>query len=340
MGNLLKIIIIQVKIILYCRYENTAEMPGKNIKFTLKPFFFIFGHKIIAITIIILGSMITVLEAIKLSTEFFEKKGIESPRANAEILLAHILKCKRLDLYLSFDKPLKDDELSVYREYLKRRGKFEPLQYILGEIEFYGAPFKIKPPVLIPRQETEILIETILSVFEKDNYYNFMDIGTGSGIIPVTLAMHFPNAKFTAIDINESALELAKANAHLNGVSERIQFLLKDILQSEPVSDETFNVIVSNPPYVSLEEYKTLQPEILNYESLNAVTDNSDGFTYYRTISQKSQAILSNDGYLFYEIGKGQSEEVKKIMEINCFEDVTIKKDYLNIDRVIFGVKH
>lgn len=284
--------------------------------------------------------MMTVLESIKLSTEFFEKKGIESPRVNAEILLAHVMRCKRLELYLAFDKPLKEEELNQYREYLKRRARFEPLQYIVGEVEFYGIPFKVKPPVLIPRPETEILVETIINSFDKDNALNFLDIGTGTGNIVIALSKSFPNAHFTSIDINEQALELAQSNAEMNSVSDRIEFIKQDINSLENNTLEHFDVVISNPPYVSLNEYETLQLEITRFEDSKAITDNADGLGFYRTISEKSSYLLKEKGHLFFELGKGQYADVKDIMCLNGFDQIQITKDYLNIERVISGVKN
>lgn len=281
----------------------------------------------------------TVLEAIRLTTEFFEKKGIESPRPNAEILLAHILKCKRLDLYLAFDKPLQEEEVLKYREYLKRRSQNEPLQYILGEVEFYGMPFKVNPSVLIPRQETEILIEVMINALDKNKPMSFLDIGTGTGNIPITLAPHFPASSFISIDVSESALKLAKENAELNRLEGKIEFVKGDILDKTFSPGKIFEVIVSNPPYVSLEEYKTLQPEITKYEPMEAVTDNSDGYTFYKTISSRAMEMLSTGGKLFFEVGQGQSDAVAMHMK-NCgFTSITVKKDYLNIERVVYGEK-
>ncbi|MGE5399133.1 MAG: peptide chain release factor N(5)-glutamine methyltransferase [Ignavibacteriales bacterium] len=279
----------------------------------------------------------TVLESIKLSTEYFEKKGIEAPRANAEILLAHILKCKRLDLYLSFDKPLKDEEVIIFREYLKRRARFEPLQYIVGDVEFYGLTFKVNPSVLIPRQETEILVETIISNLDKECSCSILDIGTGTGNIPITLAKYLPAASFTTVDVSAGALYLGKENAKLNEVEDQIIFVEGNILDEGFNIVNKFDVIVSNPPYVALDEYKTLQAEILDFEPGNAVTDFSDGFTFYRKISARAEKLLKTNGKLFFEVGKGQSDVVAGIMRENNFTNISIKKDYLNIERVIYG---
>jgi release factor glutamine methyltransferase len=173
--------------------------------------------------------MLTVLDAINLSTEFLEKKEIESPRINAELLLAHTLNCKRLDLYLSYDRPLSEDEIKIYREFIRRRSKSEPLQYIIGKVEFYGLEYKVNPSVLIPRQETEILVETIINSVNKEDKLTILDIGAGSGNISISLARYLPNAKITATDKSEDALETARANANLHNVSERIKFIKHDI---------------------------------------------------------------------------------------------------------------
>ena len=279
--------------------------------------------------------MLTILESINLSAEYLIKKGIESPKLNAELLLAHVLQCKRLDLYLSFDKPLKDEEIKIYRELLKRRSNFEPLQYILGSVEFYGLEFKVNNSVLIPRQETEVLVETIINFFPKENTFSFLDIGTGSGNIAICLAKYFPQAFITTIDVNQACIQLAKENAEGIGVLDRIEFLKADI--NEFIHPNKFDVIVSNPPYVSSEEFQNLQPEIINYEPVDAVSDFSDGFKFYKLICEKAKSLLKTSGYLFFELGKGQSTAVREIMENNNFQNILVKKDYLNIERVIYG---
>lgn len=280
----------------------------------------------------------TVLESIRLSTDFLEKKGIESPRLNAELLLSSILNCKRFDLYLMYDRPLKENEVEKYREFLKRRSQFEPLQYIIGSVEFYGHIFKVNRDVLIPRQETEVLIETISSTFPKENNLNILDIGTGTGNIPICLAKHFTNANFVSIDVSVSAIGIAKENTSLNNVSDRIEFINTDIANLELHGTSKFDIIVSNPPYVALNEYQTLQPEIRVFEPMNSITDYSDGYSFYRLICEKVKYLLNPNGYLFFELGQGQFEKVTQIMESFNLRDIKIKKDYLNIERVIYGV--
>jgi release factor glutamine methyltransferase len=283
--------------------------------------------------------MLTILQAINLSTEFLGKKEIESPRINAELLLAHALNCKRLDLYLSYDRPMNDDEVNTYRELIKRRSKSEPLQYILGRVEFYGLDFKVDSSVLIPRQETEILVETTINFSNKENEIKILDIGAGSGNISISLAKHLLKSKITATDTDESSLETAESNAKYHNVSERIKFIKHDINSDEPIEEE-FDIIVSNPPYISKEEFHNLRDELKVYEPKNALTDNSDGLSFYRGITNKANRFLKKGGRLFFEVGKGQAGEVCKILTENNFSEISIVKDYLKIDRVISGVRN
>ena len=282
--------------------------------------------------------MLTVLNAINLSTDFLGKKEIESPRINAELLLAHTLNCRRLDLYLSYDRPLSDDEIKIYREFIRRRSKSEPLQYIIGKVEFFGLEFKVNPAVLIPRQETEILVEIIINSVNKDDQIKILDVGTGSGNILISLVKHLSNAFAVGMDKSQSALETARVNAILNNVSEKIEFIVQDInADNFPVNE--FDIIVSNPPYISLEEFPTLKNELKIYEPKDALTDYSNGLSYYRIISEKAKKMLKDNGKIFFELGEGQSSEVRKILAENNFSEISVVKDYLNIDRVISGIK-
>ena len=281
--------------------------------------------------------MLTVLEAINLSTEFLGKRNIESPRINAELLLAHTLSCKRLDLYLSYDRPLNEDEVNIYREFIRRRSKYEPLQYIIGKVEFFGLEFIVNPSVLIPRQETEILVETIINSFKKEDNLKILDIGVGSGNISVSVAKHLHNSKITATDISEQALATAKNNAEMNSVSEKINFINHNILKDD--LNEEFDIIVSNPPYISEKEFPELKDELKVYEPKSALTDFSDGLNYFKVISSKAKGLLKNNGKIFFEVGQGRSEDVEKILRENNFKEILIVKDYLKIDRVISGEK-
>jgi release factor glutamine methyltransferase len=282
--------------------------------------------------------MLTVLDAINLSTDYLKKKNIESPRINAEHLLSHALKRKRLELYLAFDKPLNEHETKLYRELIRRRGTAEPLQYILGSVEFYGLEFHVTRDVLIPRPETEILIEKIVESFDRNNQLKILDIGTGSGNIAISLAKNFIKAEVKGIDVSLEALKIAKENSGSNDVNENVIFEEFDILKDNFNTDARYDIIVSNPPYVSVKEYPELRPELNVYEPRIALTDENDGLNFYRVISEKSKNILKKNGRIFLEIGMGQSVAIKNILEINNFSDIKIFKDYSDIERVISGV--
>lgn len=281
--------------------------------------------------------MITVLEAIRLSTEYLDKKKIDSPRINAELLLAHIIGCKRLDLYLAFDRPLTEPELNIYRGLIKRRASYEPLQYIIGTVEFYGLVFKVTPSVLIPRPETELLVENIIKELSDKEQLNILEIGCGSGNITISLAYHLKQAQIITTDISDAALNLAKENSQKLGVAERISFIRHNILTDDLLRFSMFDLVVSNPPYVSLQSYSSLQKEIMDFEPRLAVTDESDGLTFYRIISEKVSGNIKKGGKLFFEISHGQCDDVKSIMTKNNFSKIEVIKDYQNIERIVFG---
>jgi release factor glutamine methyltransferase len=281
--------------------------------------------------------MITVLEALNLSTEYLNKKGIESARLNAELMLAHILNCKRLQLYLMFDRPLDENELSLYRAFLARRAKREPLQYILGEVEFYNIKLKVNQDVLIPRPETELLVEKIVKDYSHKNDFKFLDIGIGSGNISIALLVNLPNSQGIGIDISDSALALAKSNAEFNLVKDRLELIHFDILKDDIQLLGKFDAVISNPPYVSSEDFESLEPELKVYEPHIALTDFYNGLTFYRKIISIADSLLKEEGKVYFEIGKGQSNEVKALMEDSRIKNLNIIKDYQGIDRIICG---
>lgn len=280
--------------------------------------------------------MITVLEAIKLSTEYLEKKQVESPRTNAEILLADILHCKRLDLYLSFDKPLSENELNLYRESIKQRAMRIPLQYIVGYVEFFGLKINVNQNVLIPRPETELLVEKIINDFKSIKNLRILDIGSGSGNISLSLAKNLENSFVTGIDISDKAIEVAIDNAIKNSVA-NVEFKLLDIMTEEIFNQGKFDLIVSNPPYVSKNDYQTLEPELKVHEPRVALTDNADGLTFYNRIITIAKNILKQQGYLYFEIGKDQHEIIYGLMNQQNFNNIKIQKDYSGIERMIYG---
>lgn len=282
--------------------------------------------------------MLTVLESIKLSTDFLEKKGIDSPRLNAELLLAEIMNCQRLDLYLKFDQPLKDNEVDKYREWIARRSKYEPLQYIIGKMEFFGIPLNVTSDVLIPRPETEILVETVINNHKDQSGLKILDVGIGSGNISIALAKNLKDCEITGIDISENAIQIAKENILMNDCASRINLLKSDVSQYSSGSI-LYDAIVSNPPYVCLGDFVTLQKEITEYEPRYAVTDENDGLSFYRVIAEKSNHLLRVGGMIYAEIAKGQTKDVENILAENNFKNINFVKDLQQIERVVVGEK-
>jgi len=280
--------------------------------------------------------MSTVLEYLQKSTEFLQKKGIASPRLNAELLLADVLACKRLELYLMYERPLAEKEIETYREYLVRRGKFEPLPYITGNTEFYGHRFSVTPSVLIPRQETEILIDTAKLLLKDVQSPQILDLCSGSGNIGLTLAKELTGATVTLLDIDREAMKVAYNNAKSLGLNDSLSFIVQDV--RDLTNDlGLFDLITANPPYVSLAEYESLQEEIIHYEPRKAVTDEQDGYSLYRIIIQNAQRYIKPGGVLAFEVGHGMCSKVEEMMKTGGYAEVTSVRDYLDIERVVYG---
>lgn len=282
----------------------------------------------------------TILEIINTSSEYLRGKRIDDARLNAELLLAHVLGCRRIDLYANFDKPVKESEREHYKSLLKRRVVREPLQYIIGETEFMGLRFVVDRRVLIPRPETEVLVEKTIDLCrqfpEGTDRISILDIGTGCGNIAVSVARFVGNAYVTAIDNSAEALEVARENVQKHNLASRVTLERVDILHSSIHSiGEPFDLVVSNPPYVSREEFKTLQPEIREYEPLDATCDSSDGLTFYGRISEIGRQLLKGSGFLILEVGFGQSAQVQEILRKNGYVQIQVNKDYSGIERVV-----
>ena len=286
----------------------------------------------------------TILSLLTWSTEYLQEKHFENPRLNVELLLSHSLNITRVQLYVQFEKPLTETELANFKKLFQRRLQHEPLQYIIGETEFYGLKFFVDERVLIPRPETEILIEEVIQqskTFPEKEIINILDIGTGSGNIAITLAEHILNANIIAIDISNNALDVAKENARRNEVETKVEFLCDDLfnLKSE-IKNLKFDILVSNPPYISEEEFSFLQPEIKNYEPTIATTDNSDGLSFYRRISDLGKERLSENGMIIVEVAYNQSERVKNIFANAGYKNISTRKDYNGIERIVTGMRN
>ncbi|MBU1922744.1 MAG: peptide chain release factor N(5)-glutamine methyltransferase [Candidatus Omnitrophica bacterium] len=255
-----------------------------------------------------------------------------------ELVLTHVLNCNRLSLYLNKDMHLGKDKSMLLSLILKRRILGEPVQYILGKTEFMGLEFKVDNRVLIPRPETEILVETAISQLKQMGIASpkIMDLGTGSGCIAVAIAKSLPRADVWASDISISALQLARENACLNNVE--IKFIQSDLFDALKSKNVKFDLIISNPPYVSTEEFNSLAKEI-SFEPELALKAGIDGLDFYRLIITQAAAYLGDNGLLIFEVGINQAVLVKEILEQESFDQLILIKDYNNIERIIMAKK-
>ena len=285
----------------------------------------------------------TLLEVLKLATDYLEQNGVEQARLNAERLLAHALDLDRVALYLNYDRPLSETELARFREFVRRRGQREPLQYILGETEFFSLPFKVNRDVLIPRPETEILVERTvercLQRFGDEATCRILDVGTGSGCIAVSLAKSLPQVEVVAVDVSAAALEVAAENARRNGVAERVRFLQHDFLTGDLPQGPAFEVVVSNPPYVSERDFHALPEEIRLHEPAVALKDGLDGLSFFRRIAGVAAKHVAPNGFVAVEIGMGQAQPVETIFKQNGWSRVEIFVDLNGTERVLMCEK-
>jgi len=274
----------------------------------------------------------TILKLLQWTADYFRVKGVESPRLDAELLLSATLEMDRVALYVNFERPLDADELTRYREKVRRRASREPLQYIVGETEFWSLPFSVSPAVLIPRADTEVLVEEALK--RIDGCSSVLDIGTGSGAIAVALAHDKPELQLTALDCSEGALEVARGNARRNGVAERITCLAGDLNSLPP---GPFDMIVSNPPYIPSRDWEQLMPEVRDHEPRLALDGGDDGLEAYRRIALQAVQVLPPGGWLLVEIGIGQAAVVNTLFRAAGLINLEQRDDYAGIPRVVMG---
>ncbi|MGA2298280.1 MAG: peptide chain release factor N(5)-glutamine methyltransferase [FCB group bacterium] len=275
----------------------------------------------------------TVINIIKWGTEFFIQKNIDSPRLVIELLLCEVLKIDRLGIYTNFDKPLKSSELDLLHSMVSRRAKHEPLEYIINKTNFMGNVLYVDSSVIIPRPETELLVEEAMKHINNSESI-IGDFCTGSGCIAIVLAKNFPNSKIISIDSSGDVINIARKNAILHSLN-NIDFYVMDLLKENKL-DFKFDIIISNPPYIELNEYLKLQPEILQYEPRFALTDESDGLTFYKRFAEIFKTFLNNKGQFFLEIGFGQAKAVKNIFEKSGYE-ISIMNDLSGIPRIVHG---
>lgn len=296
----------------------------------------------------------TVLETLTAAAGYLNKHGIESPRLNAEHLLAHVLGKKRLDLYLEFDRPLSDAERAPLRELIRDRGTGRPLQHLLGTAEFFGRSFLCDTRALIPRPETEQLVEIVLAIVaptpspssslkpkpvvvsgaaQGGQAPTLLDIGTGSGVIAITLALELPGAEVSATDISPAALELAKGNASRHTLGDTVTFSEADLF---PPGETRFDLIIANLPYIASGDLASLQPEVRQDPAL-ALDGGPDGLAIIERLITQSPHRLAEGGTLALEIGHDQAARVHEILTKNGFQKIAIRRDFHEIERFVLA---
>ncbi len=275
----------------------------------------------------------TVQRIIQWTTEHFQKKGLDNPRLEAEVLLAHLLEMDRMGLYLNFDRPLKEEERTAYREMIQRRQAWEPSAYIVGTKEFWSLRFTVSPECLIPRPETEHLVEEAVRIGKGlIPPLRILEIGQGCGAVAIALATELGEAQIVATDISPGACSLAQANAARHGVSGRIKFVIGDLF---PVGEEPFGLICSNPPYIPTAEVLQLAPEVRDYEPLTSLDGGEDGLLFFRRIAQGASAFLVAGGWLLLEMGQGQAPQVEALLKEQGFAQIDLIPDHAGVKRVI-----
>ena len=279
--------------------------------------------------------MKTLLETLQSGTAYLEKRGVDEPRLNMEHLTAKVLGCTRMDLYLSFDRPLEESQLAPLREMTKRRGDREPLQHILGNVEFMGKEFLSDKRALIPRPETEELVGILFDKYKnKKGPSNICDVGCGSGVIGISLACHWPDSNIEMIDLSDQALELTEENIQsLELDSSRFNLINNNLLEG---LGKRFDLIVANLPYVGSREIESLEPE-LKYDPVTALDGGESGLSLIEELIVQTKSNLNDGGVLALEIGDDQSSEVVQFMNDNGYKDIESLKDLSHIERFVIA---
>ncbi len=291
------------------------------------------------------GKPRNIRDLLKVTSDYLKQKELESPRLSAEVLLAHLLNLTRVQLYLHFDQPLNDEELADYRALIKRRLKREPLQYITGRQEFWSLDFEVNSSVLIPRPESELLVETSLSLHRAGriphaDHPRLLDLCTGSGALAVALASEIGSAEVWASDLSEDALKVARSNATRHHLERRIMFLRGDLWEPVKTKDLNFDLIVSNPPYIRSRTLQGLAPEVRLYEPRLALDGGEDGMVYVEKILIKGADYLQPGGWILVEMDPEQTARAVGWMEeTGRYEECTRVKDYSRRYRMVIGRK-
>ncbi len=266
-------------------------------------------------------------------------KDADNPFLQMQMIVAKAIEKDRLYIMLNLEEELNEAKIALIKSMIDKRKNSYPLQYILGEREFWGMDFKVSEGVLIPRQDTEILVEETLDRLKKlkgKNSLNGFEIGIGSGIISISLLKEISNLTMLGIDINDKAIELTNENALIHGVSDRLKLINSNLFEKLP-KDIKFDFIVSNPPYIQTKVIDTLQEDIRKYEPRLALDGGEDGLDFYRKIIENSSYYLKNDGFIALEIGYDQGHAVKKIFIDNRYQNITVIKDLAGFDRLVIA---
>jgi len=287
----------------------------------------------------------TIRDLLKVTSDFLKQKDIEAPRLSAEVLLAHILSLNRVELYLRFDQPLHEEEISRYRALVKRRLNREPMQYITGSQEFWSLDFEVGPGVLIPRPESELLVETALSLHRAGRIphagqLRLLDLCTGCGALAVALAREIPDAAVWASDLSGDALATARLNAAKHGVAHRMEFLTGDLCQPARDRNLTFDLIVSNPPYIRSDAWEGLPPEVRLHEPRMALDGGEEGMVYIKRILSAGPDCLEPGGWVLMEMDPEQTSEALRLIEqTGRYEEGERVKDYSQRYRMVMARK-
>lgn len=265
---------------------------------------------------------------------------IETWALDAEVLLSHILSFSRVQLFTnSKDKLLEEQEIK-FKEFIYKRLQGMPIQYLTNEQEFMSLPLYVDKSVLIPRQDTEILVETALNLINKEKETRILDLCTGSGCIGISMAYYAPYSNIIGIDISDSALKVAEYNAKINGVNDRISFVKSNLFNEVPNSLKgKLDMIISNPPYIPTKDIKMLMKEVREHEPSIALDGGQDGLDFYKLIIKDGKGYLKSGAILIFEIGYNQGKIVSQVLKSSGFKEVEIKKDLAGLDRVVFGIK-
>ncbi|MBI3193347.1 MAG: peptide chain release factor N(5)-glutamine methyltransferase [Ignavibacteriae bacterium] len=284
----------------------------------------------------------TILSLQNWCVEYLKEKEIDSPKLTTDLLLCHVLKCKRIDLYSQFEKMLSKEELAHFKELFKRKLEHEPIQYITNEAHFMGLRFYVDKRVLIPRPETEILVSEALTILKSksNEEIRILDIGTGSGNIPISIAHFQKNVFVDSIDISDDALSVAQQNVDRHEVTDRVHLKKCSVMNYQnKLGSHQYDMLVSNPPYISNSEFEMLSKDVKDFEPHLALNDEGDGLTFYKAITNLSHQLLKPNGWLLFEVAYNQSEEVKSILHEAKFHNIEAVLDLERIPRVIKAQK-